>query len=114
MNIPKALVTSLNGNEDMIDYMSSYRTQDKLHGKHYVPQGGLFWFECNEYGDFKGPCYFIKKVPDQELMNESFMGTGYRKLIHKKKEAPPLSNVLSRDRQGVEDILTVKKPRLKQ
>ena len=88
-NIPKAMVTSMYGNEDMIDYMSTYRTQDKMRGKHYVPRGALFWFSCNQYGDFTGSCWFIKTVPDMDLMLTSYFGTGYRKRKQKEKKTVP-------------------------
>ena len=85
INIPKAMVTSVYGHEDMIDYMSTYRTQDKMGGKHYLPEGGLFWFSCNEYGDFTGHVIFIKNVPDEKLLEQSYLGKGYRKRKPKKK-----------------------------
>lgn len=112
MNIPKAMVTCLYGHEDMIDYMSTYRTQDKFKGKHYIPKGALFWFTCNEYGDFTGSCFFIKNVPDEKLMKESFFGTGYRKLILKKKEPPSLLKKLNSDARLVEHKTV--KPKLRQ
>ena len=96
MNIPKAMVTSMDEHEDMIDYLSTYRTQDKMHGKHYVPYGALFWFECNQYGDLMDNCYFIKKVPVQELMDKSYFGTGYRKIMNKEKVRLTLPQVLSK------------------
>lgn len=114
MNIPKAMVTSMIGHEDMIDYMSSYRTQDKMYGKHYVPCGALFWFTCNQYGDFTGSCYFIKKVPVMELMQKSYMGTGYRKLLRKKKITKTVPQVLCEDERLVKHVLKEKKLRLKQ
>lgn len=111
-NIPKAMVTSLYGHEDMIDYMSSYRAQDKFKGKHYVPKGALFWFTCNQYGDFTGSCFFIKNVPDEELMKISYMGTGYRKIIKKKKKVLTMLERLNKDDRLVE--YNTVKPKLKQ
>lgn len=98
----------------MIDYMSSYRTQDKMKGKHYVPKGGLYWFTCNQYGDFTGSCFFIKEVPDMKLMEESYLGTGYRKLINKKKPVPTLPEALCKDKHLLENVLHERKPKLKQ
>ena len=111
MNLPKAMVTSIYGHEDMIDYMSTYRTQDKMKGKHYIPRGGLFWFTCNQYGDLTGSCYFIKSVPDQELYATSYFGT-YRK--RKPKEVPTLPKVFTDDKTVEEHKQSSVKPRLYQ
>ena len=102
------------GHEDMIDYLSTYRWQEKFKGKHHVPRGALFWFTCNSYGDLTGSCYFIKNVPDMELMGQSYMGTGYRKHILKKKEVRTLPKVLCDDERLAEHILKEKKLKLHQ
>ena len=112
MNIPKAMVTSMFGHEDMIDYMATYRTQDKWKGKHYTPEGALFWFTCNRYGDFTGSCYFVKKVPDPELLAKSYYGTGYRKM--KPKTKPTLPKVLVDDPRVEKHKCSFVKPRLYQ
>jgi hypothetical protein len=31
--------------------------------KKYYPEGALFWFECNKYGERSGPAYFVRNVP---------------------------------------------------
>jgi hypothetical protein len=71
-NMSKVLVTSLIGNEDMIDFLCSYRTRDHMHNskhfshektKKYYPHGGLFWFVCDKNGNPAGPALFIMKVP---------------------------------------------------
>lgn len=73
---PKVLVRSLHGNEAMIDFLSAYRTRDHMHGskryRHhntmkYRPEGALFWFECNDYGEQTGPAVFIKRIPDPTI-----------------------------------------------
>ena len=74
-HLPKVLVTSLIGNETMIDFMSAYRTRDKNYMTHrkgkatqkYYPEGALFWFPCDIYGNIKGAALYIKHVPDPEL-----------------------------------------------
>lgn len=52
-NCNKVLVRSPVGNEPMVDFLSSYRTRDHMHGstrykheatKKYYPKGALFWF----------------------------------------------------------------------
>ena len=114
MNIPKALVTSMIGHEDMIDYMSTYRSPDKFKGKQYLARGGLFWFTCNQYGDLTGSCYFIKRVPDEELLKESFHGLGYRKVIKKKKKTLTVPQIFCEDKYLAKDILNEIRPKLKQ
>jgi hypothetical protein len=68
----KVLVTSLLGNDDMIDFLCSYRTRDHMHNdkhyshektKKYYPHGGMFWFECDKQGNPLGTATFIMQVP---------------------------------------------------
>lgn len=68
---PIVLVTEPKGNDDLVDFLSSYRTRDHIHtmgrkhekSKKYYPKGALFWFECNRAGEQTGPAIFIQRVP---------------------------------------------------
>lgn len=73
-NCPKVLVKWPSGNDLMIDFLSSYRTRDHKHKakrykhestKKYYPEGALFWFECNDYGEVTGPAVFVKAIPEK-------------------------------------------------
>lgn len=73
-NMQKLLAYVPYGNEGLIDFMSHYRTRDHMHKdqkydhaetKKYYPQGGLFWFQCDVYGNRTGAAIFIKNVPDK-------------------------------------------------
>lgn len=74
VSYPKLLVDSVNGREEMIEFLSAYRTRDHVHNdpkytheetKKYYPKGALFWFECDKYGDIEGPALFVKRVPEK-------------------------------------------------
>lgn len=100
--MPKVLVTSLTGNEHMIDFMSSYRTRDHMHGdtaytheetKKYYPKGALFWFICDRYGDELGPAVFIKCVPVKKGPTDS----GYRRLLEGQAKRPLWSKIFTRE-----------------
>lgn len=73
---PKVLVKTPVGNDAMIDFLSSYRTRDHMHNsrkykhhqtKKYYPEGALFWFECNVYGEPTGSAIFVKCVPERNV-----------------------------------------------
>ncbi len=75
VNCPKVLVKWPGGNDLMIDFLSKYRTRDHIHDpdskhydqtKKYYPEGALFWFECNNYGEATGTAVFVKCVPDRK------------------------------------------------
>jgi len=100
------------GHEDMIDYLSTYRIQYGFKKKIRLFKGAMFWFTCNQYGDFTGSCYFVKTVPDQELLQKSFWGTGYRKIIRKEKKTLSLLERLNHDDRLIRH--ETKKPLLKQ
>lgn len=71
-SLRKVLVTSIYGHEDMIDYLSIYRTQDKFKGEKFYVKGALCWFETDQYGDPIGSVYFIKRIPDQEILKTRY------------------------------------------
>jgi len=70
--LPKVMVYSPYGNDEIIRFLSNFRTRDHMHNggyeheatKKYYPEGALFWFECNRYGEMTGPALFVKFVPD--------------------------------------------------
>ena len=92
----------------MLDYLSDYRTQDKMHGVHYYPSGALCWFETNQYGDPTGTVYYVRKIPDMELLEKPFMQRGLKKL--KQKKIYNVKDSLIRTRPDME-VLPTKKPR---
>lgn len=74
-NAIKVLVKWPSGSDIMVNFMSAYRTRDHMHGskryehestKKYYPEGALFWFECNKYGEVIGPAVFVKNVPERK------------------------------------------------
>lgn len=84
----------------MVDFMSSYQTQDTMRGKHYHPYGYLCWYECDSYGDPTGKVYLIKKVPEYVWIFD-FGKKGYQKLKKDRERIPPLKEVLSREPNGI-------------
>lgn len=69
-----------------------------MHGVHYHPSGALCWFETNQYGDPTGTVYYIKKVPDMELLKLPRQQRGYKVLIKKQKRKATLKEVLTKNR----------------
>jgi len=106
------LVTSIYGHEDMIDYLSDYRTQDKMHGKHYYPVGALCWFETNQYGDPTGSVYYIKRIPDMSLLDLPSKERGLKKLMREKQKKLSLKEKWCRERVDTTQ-LEYEKPRFK-
>ena len=119
--MPKVLVTTLVGHEEMIDFLSCYRTRDKMHSKHkrngkaakkYYPVGALFWFPCDIYGYQRGPALFIKRVPDPKYTRAA--DQGFNRLKEFWNTKPLMSEVLSRDRTMYDIESSHVKPRLQQ
>lgn len=118
-NCPRVLVKWPTGNEAMEDFLSHYRTRDHMHGdkrykhsstKKYYPEGALFWFECNEYGEADGPAIFIKNVPDKSIAQSD---GGKQRLEEKLSEPPPAVNTLfSRDPWSAPLLTSHVKPRM--
>jgi len=95
----------------MITYLSAYRTQDKMRGVHYYPSGALCWFETNRYGDPIGAVYYIRKVPDMELIEIPRRQRSFKQVLKKKKLS--LKEKFTKEKEGFENW-AVKKPRLRQ
>lgn len=116
-NMPKVLVTSPLGNDEMVDFLSFYRTRDHMHGsnhrntKKYYPEGILCWFPCDRHGEQKGPALLVKNVPDKSRRNrEGSPDRGldvYRQMLEREKEGKLSSQVLSAS-HGFEDLICVK------
>ena len=96
----------------MLDYLSDYRTQDSFKGKHYYPSGALCWFETNQYGDPTGTVFYIRKVPDLDLLNISSQQRGYKRLMAQKNKKKSIKEILTKE-IGVEEQSFVK-PQLHQ
>ena len=86
----------------MLDYLSSYRTQDKMHGVHYYPSGALCWFEANQYGDPIGTVYYVRKIPDKKLLEIPRSQRSYKTLLKKKK--PTVKENLTKENIDTEEM----------
>lgn len=68
---PKLLVRNPFEHPEMIEFLRYYRTREHAHKEKYIheatkkyyPKGGLFWFECDKYGEQTGCTIFVMKVP---------------------------------------------------
>jgi len=107
-NLSKVLVTSIYGHNDMLDYLSDYRTQDKMHGVHYYPSGALCWFETNQYGDPTGSVYYVKKVPDMKLLDVPRKKRGYKRLLQQQKKIHSIKDNLTKENVDTEQWPVVK------
>lgn len=119
-NVPRVLVRSMNGKEQMIDFLSQYRTRDHMHGlkrydhlltKKYHPKGALCWFECNEYGEQTGPAVFIKRVPDERIVGND---GGFQRLKKTLLTQPTLCDIFSRATDFMPLVFSGVKPKLHQ
>ena len=106
--MPKVLVTSIYGHDDMLDYLSDYRTQDKLRGVHYYPKGILCWFETNQYGDPTGSVYLIKRIPDMRLLDLPRNQRGYRRLLKQQKTNKSIKYSLTKEKADNEFMADIK------
>ena len=107
-NLQKVLVTSIYGHDDMLDYLSDYRTQDKMHGVHYYPKGALCWFETNQYGDPTGSLYIARMIPDMKLLELPRKERGYQQLLKKYNRKLSIKELLIREKPDTEQIAVVK------
>ena len=119
-NAPKVLVKWPFGNALMIDFLSSYRTRDHMHNakrykydntKKYYPEGALFWFECNDYGEVIGPAVFVKYVPEKGVHK---LDGGKRRLEESLQQTPSVRQLFSNDPFAVPLICSGVKPKLYQ
>lgn len=101
-NLSKVLVTSIYGHEDLIEYLSDFRTQDKMGGVHYYPSGALCWFETNQYGDSTGSLYYVKKIPDMKLLEIPRRQRGFRKLLMQQNLKLTLKDKFTKERNDTE------------
>ena len=111
INLPKVLVTSIYGHEDLLDYLSDYRTQDKFKGKHYYPYGALCWFETNRYGDPIGKVYYAKKIPDMKYLDIPRRQRGFRRMLNRQKQKKKINELLAKEKPDTEQW-TYAKPKL--
>lgn len=118
-NMNKVLVTSLLGHDDMIDFLCAYRTRDHMHGdkhykhhqtKKYYPKGGMFWFECNQYGEPCGSALFIMRVPVGKKNTDS----GFTRLKEAQQKEPSLIDLLSNEISFEDNPTTSMKAKLVQ
>lgn len=119
--MPKVLVTMPYGHEEMIDFLSAYRTRDKMYHpgtrktkktRKYYPEGALFWFPCDLEGVQKGPALFIKRVPDPVIGREADQGFNRLKAFWARKQL--MSETLSKDGALVDMPHSHVKPKLRQ
>ena len=117
--MPKVLVSTIPGHEEMIDFMSAYRTRDRMYHKgkrkskatrKYCPDGALFWVPCDIEGIQKGPALFIKRVPDPLLRSQPDQGFARLKAFLEKR--PLMSEILTKDVNFY--ALSTVKPKLRQ
>ena len=97
----------------MLDYLSDYRTQDKMRGVHYYPSGALCWFECNQYGDPTGTVFYVRKIPDMKLLEIPRRRRGFAGLLNKQKRKENLKEKFSRNNDDMKEI-EMQKPRFHQ
>lgn len=121
VNCPKVLVRYPSGNDAMIDFLSSYRTRDHMHRARYYhhvhtlkyfPEGALFWFECNDYGEQTGPAVFVKTVPDASMQVKN--DTGKQRLEQALQGSPSVNELFSRDPWSLPLVQSGVKPHLHQ
>lgn len=117
---PKVLVRSPVGNDAMIDFLSAYRTRDHMHNsrkykhhqtKKYHPEGALFWFECNIYGEPIGSAIFIKCIPDKTIHGRD---GGLARLKQALSVRPSTAHLLSRLFWAEPHVFSGVKPKLHQ
>ena len=115
-NSTKVLVTTLTGHEDLIEYMSCFRTayyprnKKKLaeNRKRIFVRGALCWFPCNRFGERIGdqPPIFITMVPLKERKAEK----GKTRMEEIRKRKRKLNSVLAEEKNAlIPDTFNVKR-----
>lgn len=92
----------------MLDYLSDYRTQDKLRGVHYYPVGALCWFECDQYGNPTGSVYYARKIPDIKLFKEPKRKRGLKGLTEAQNRTISIKEKFTKEKADTEQWETVK------
>lgn len=92
----------------MIDYLSDYRTQDKMRGIHYYPKGLLCWFETNQYGDPTGSVYVVKSIPDMKFLELPRRQRGFQRLLKNQKEKITIKELFTKESVDTDSIAVVK------
>ncbi len=111
-NMTKVLVTSFTGHEDLIEYMSNFRSiryYRKRDRDRFMVRGAMFWFPCNQYGERTNETpVFITMVPLGNRRPEE----GKRRLEQEreKQSVKPWNKLLSDEPAALEsEYLNVKK-----
>ena len=117
LDTPKVLVNDILHQDDIITFMSNYRTKDYIYkgrrrrkGKKYAPKGCLCWYPCDAYGTQTGPAIFIKRIPDAGRSTDD----GYTQLKIYRQHVVTLTEIFSQDPRGAEMPYTSAKPKLYQ
>ena len=110
-NLSKVLVTSMYGHDDMLDYFSDFRTQDKMHGTHYYPRGALCWFETDQYGDLLGSVYYARTIPVMAMLELPMKERGFRRLKAQREKGKTLKEILVKEKPD-NSVLETIKPKL--
>lgn len=99
---PKVLVTTMEGHDDLVDFLVSHRAVNPRYGKkrdpigtkRYVPKGAIFWYECDIYGTRTGPCYFARRMgeykSDADHYARDFRVNILRESLKRRKDIPEL------------------------
>lgn len=113
--MPRVLVTSLIGNQLVIDFMSYWRALvprkrgspfKSKHRRIYI-HGALFFFECDRRGNRTGKAVFIKRVPDREGRDQE---DNLKRYIAASLYTPSLKELFSREPRKDDFILTGIRP----
>lgn len=114
----KVLTRWPSGNDTMVEFLSKYRTRDHMHKsqgysrastRKYYPEGALFWFECNQYGEAIGPAVFVKRVPDKTKTGSDL---GKQIFDEATVETPSVPELFSRDPWSIPLVTSNVKPKL--
>ena len=95
----KVLVTSIYGNDWLIDFMRFYRTRDAPGTSEYeygksALKGALCWFECNQYGEANGTVIIDRFIPDAA---GSDVDEGFQRLKKFRKRKRNAKEILMED-----------------
>ena len=96
------------GHDDLLDYFSDFRTQDKMHGTHYYPRGALCWFETDQYGDLLGSVYFARRIPVMEMLELPMTQRGLRQLKRLRLDGKTLKEIWTKQNKDTEILPTIK------